>query len=357
MNTRERILAVLAHEKPDRLPNLEFGYWDETLTSWYRQGLPRSVTTNSEVESYLGLEGVTLFPLVPLQNGMCPAFERKVIEERDGHLIVQDHEGNLCEVPAGSSSIPRYIKYVIESRQDWQTFKQERLDPLHPERYGDLDLFAQQARRTGLPIIFNAGSFYGWLRNWMGVENFSYAIMAEKEWVAEMMDHLVGLTLHLIDRLPSGLIDLAWWWEDMCYNHGPLLSPRLFHELMVPRYQEITTALKRKGVVHNVLDCDGCIYELVPGWLEAGINVMFPLEAAHSDPVRLRQEYGERLLMIGGVDKRALIAGPTAIDREMEKLTRLIQAGGFIPTVDHRVPPDVTYKNYCYYLDKKRSLL
>jgi len=357
MTTRERLLAVLNHEKPDSIPDFEFGYWDETITEWHKQGLPLSVISNSEVEYYLGLEGVSIFPMLPLPNGLYPAFEKRVLEDKGDHLILQDIDGNLCEVPSSGSTIPRYLKYVIESRADWETFKRERLDPSHPDRSGDLALFSQQAKRTGLPIIFNAGSLYGWLRNWMGVENFSYALLSEKEWVGEMMDHLVLLTLQLIERIPRGLVDVAWWWEDMCYNHGPLMSPRLFHELMVPRYKEITASIKAKGILHNVLYCDGCIYELVSGWLESDIRVMFPLEAAHTDAVRLRRDYGDQLLLIGGVDKRALIAGREAIDREWERLTPLLQQGGFIPCVDHRVPPEVTLANYSYYLERKRSLL
>ncbi len=355
MTTRERILAVLDFQKPDRLPYMDFGYWDETITTWHIQGLPHTVTTNSEVECYLGLEGVSIFPYVPLVNGMFPFFERTVIRHEGDHVIAQDHEGNLCEMTTKETSMPKYIKYVLETRSDWEKLKEERLNIHTMDRYGDLDLFAKQARKTGLPIIFNGGSLYGWLRNWMGVENFSYALLSEKEWVAEMMDHLVDLTLHLVDRLPRGLVDMAWWWEDMCYNHGPLMSPRLFNELMVPRYKQVTAALENKGVTHNILDCDGCIYELVPGWMEAGITIMFPLEAAHTNPLKLRSQYGQEIKLVGGVDKRALIAGREAIDRELEKLAPLVQTGGFLPTVDHRVPPDVRFENYLYYLEKRKE--
>lgn len=356
MTTTERVLAVLALNKPDQIPYVDFGYWDETITAWHKQGLPYSVTTNSEVESYLGLEGVSIFPAIPLLNGLFPEFGRTVLEDRGEHLIIQDNDGNICEVPAHGSSIPRYIKFVIESKADWIRFRDERLDYRHPDRIGDLRLFAGPARKTGLPIIFNAGSLYGWLRNWMGVENLSYAVMSEKEWVAEMMDHLVEMSLHLIDIIPPGQVDLAWWWEDMCYNRGPLLSPKLFNELMVPRYKEITAALASKGVVYNVLDCDGCIYELVPGWLAGGINVMFPIEAAHTDPMELRKRFDPRLRMIGGVDKRALIKGAAAIDRELDKLAPLVAEGGYIPTLDHRVPPDVSFADYLYYLEKRKQV-
>ena len=78
----------------------------------------------------------------------------------------------------------------------------------------------------------------------MGVENISIALMTEKQWVAEMMEHLMEMTIYLIEKaLPDIDVDIAWWWEDMCYNKGPLISPKLFDELLIPRYKQITDAL------------------------------------------------------------------------------------------------------------------
>ena len=126
---------------------------------------------------------------------------------------------------------------------------------------------------------------------------------------------------------------------------------------MVPRYKEITAALARYGIDTNLLDCDGNIYELVPGWLEAGINVMFPIEALHTSPFKLREKYGEQVLLIGGINKMELAKDKDAIDRELEMLAPLVKQGGYIPTVDHRVPADVSFENYGYYLDKKKEIL
>jgi uroporphyrinogen-III decarboxylase len=166
------------------------------------------------------------------------------------------------------------------------------------------------------------------------------------------------MTLYLIEKTLPGLdVDVAWWWEDMCYNRGPLISPKLFKELMVPRYRRITDTLRKHGIDINILDCDGNIHELVPGWLEGGINVMFPIESAHTDVMKLREEFGKDVLLIGAVDKRALIKGREAIDQELARLQPLVEKGGYIPTVDHRVPADVTFDHYLYYVEKKREML
>jgi uroporphyrinogen decarboxylase len=310
------------------------------------------------MEAYLGLEGYCGLPLVPARNGLFPPFEKTILEVKADRRISRDEEGNIVETFLSVTSMPRYIRFGLETRADWERYQKERLDPSLEGRIGDVREAAQSAQAQGLPILFDAGSLYGWLRNWMGLEGLSIALLIERDWVEMMMDHLVELTLALIERaLPGIPVDAAKWWEDMCYNKGPLLSPRLFSELMVPRYKTITAALRKYSIDVNILDCDGRIDELVPGWLEAGIDCLFPLEAAHTDPWRLRQEYGKRVLLFGGVNKLALIRGKLSIDRELARLQPLVEIGGYIPCLDHRVPPDVSLEHYLYYLEKKKEIL
>jgi uroporphyrinogen decarboxylase len=337
---------------------MEFGYWGKTLTRWHEEGLPKKVDGSIAVERYFGLEGFELLPYVPAANYIFPPFELKVLEDRGNTRIVRDLEGNICEQPKDYSSISRYIEYGIKDKKDWEIYRNEYLDPKNAERIGEVKEAVAQAHGDGLPIRFVAGSLYGKLRNWMGMESISVALMLERDWIEEMMEHLTQLTLYLIEEaLADVQADFAWWWEDMCFNHGPLMSPRLFEELMVPRYKRITDALKSRGTDVNILDCDGNIYELVPGWLRGGINCMFPIEMAHTDPVVLREKFRQSVLLVGGVNKVELAKGREAIDRELERLRPLVEAGGYIPTVDHRVPPDVSFENYSYYMEKKKEIL
>ena len=358
MNTRERLMRTLRLQKPDCVPNVEFGYWTETIDAWYDQGLPRECQNDVQLEELLGIEGFERTRYIPVINGIFPCAERRVIEDHGASELIMDHEGNICEVVKKGASIPRFIRHAIQNRADWESFKRDHLDYTDPGRIGNVKDFVEEQHALGMPVRFNAGALYGWLRNWMGVENLSIAVMEEPRWVGEMMDHLVDMTLYLVENaLRDVECDLAWWWEDMCYNMGPLLSPRAFHELMVSRYKVITSALRQHGMDVSILDCDGSIHKLASGWIEAGIAGMFPLEAVWTDPFRLREEFGDAMLLVGGVNKRELAKDRDAIDRELERLDPLLRAGGYIPCVDHRVPPDVPYENYLYYLEQKRAWL
>ncbi len=116
--------------------------------------------------------------------------------------------------------------------------------------------------------------------------------------------------------------------------------------------------MKQRGCVVGIVDCDGNPHDIVANWMEEGVNMMFPLEvAAGCDPYAWRKEFGKDLRIKGGVAKEPLVVGGTAIDRELERLRPLLDQGGFIPHLDHLVPPDISYDNYREYLDKKRKFI
>ena len=96
----------------------------------------------------------------------------------------------------------------------------------------------------------------------------------------------------------------------------------------------------------------------MPQWLDAGLICMFPVEIGTwgADPIRYRNEYGKDLLIMGGFDKHILAASEVDIEAEVHRLTPLVEEGGFIGFCDHRVPPDVPYENYLFYLDTVRRV-
>jgi hypothetical protein len=91
--------------------------------------------------------------------------------------------------------------------------------------------------------------------------------------------------------------------------------------------------------------------------IEGGVDGVYPLEiTAGSDPFILRERYPE-LILVGGIDKRVLLEGKKEIDAELDRITPLIEQGGYLPMLDHLVPANVPLANYLYYLDGLRSRL
>ncbi len=201
--------------------------------------------------------------------------------------------------------------------------------------------------------------FYGQLRNWMGIENLSLALYDYPGMIEEMVGHWSELCARQIERLPADLPSRpVSWWEDMASKNGPLLSPEQFRRFIMPGYRRVMDAARRRGCALSIVDCDGNPAELVPCWLEVGVNVMYPLEVqAGSNPLEWRKRYGPSLLLRGGLDKEAVARGPRPSPMSWTALRPLVEQGGYVPHLDHLVPPTVGYGNYLEYLRQKRILI
>lgn len=358
MTHRERWLAALHFQLVDHIPDEEFGYWDDTFRVWHEQGLPREIDDNEKADLYFGFAPRAA---VPVDYGLRPPFERKVLEDRGEQLLIQDEHGALCLVYAsGQSSIPHFLEFRLKDRESWERDFKPRLDPDDPGRLppeAELERLKREWAARDYPLGISIGSLFGWIRDWAGFEGATMMVYDDPELLEEMMETITRVVTRVISRIaPYVDLDFGAGWEDMCFNQGPMISPRDFARLMVPRYRRITEVLNEHGCDIVYTDCDGNINQLVPLWLEAGVNCMFPVEvAAGTDPIALRDKYGKQVLLLGGVNKRALIEGKEAIRREMKRIAPYVREGGWIPHVDHRVPPDVTFENYLYYLDLKRD--
>ncbi|HBQ64329.1 MAG TPA: hypothetical protein DD727_05300, partial [Clostridiales bacterium] len=182
---------------------------------------------------------------------------------------------------------------------------------------------------------------------------FDYPDMVE-----DMVETCCLLVEDSLDQLlPVVDFDLATGWEDICFKNGPIISLDFFQEVVVPRYKRINAKLKKYGIDIWYTDCDGDVRPLLPGFLESGINCLFPYEVNSCvHPAELLAEYGRELRIMGGFDKMQLKAGREAIKAYMESLVPLVERGGYIPFCDHRCPPDVDPRDYLYYLDLKEKM-
>ena len=137
----------------------------------------------------------------------------------------------------------------------------------------------------------------------------------------------------------------------MAYKEHSMVSPEMVREFLLPTWKRWVLQIKRGGCTVVNLDSDGYVGELIPLWIEAGINCCSPVEvAAGNDIVEYRKTYGKKLTYQGGIDKRAIARGGKVIEREvMRVVPPLLKDGGFIPPCDHGVPPDISWPDFIEY--------
>jgi uroporphyrinogen decarboxylase len=150
--------------------------------------------------------------------------------------------------------------------------------------------------------------------------------------------------------LDARIVDCLFISEDMAYKEKSMISPAMTREFLKPAYDRWVGEAQAAGVPLIDMDSDGMVDELIPIWIEAGINVCDPLEvAAGNDINAYRGRFRRRMAYRQGVDKRCIARGGGAIEAELERIAPVIRSGGFIPGCDHGVPFDISWPDYLHY--------
>ncbi len=351
MNHRERFLNVMNYQPVDRnVYGVWTHGWPETYERWATEGYDRAREPYYQVDPWLWI-GHWFFP--------NPPFAREVIEENDRTILYVNHEGILMRERKDQpwSSMPQFVRFPAETREEFRAFAKARLQPDLAARIGAdyaQQLTALRDREAPLIIISDRwGGFFGGPRNLVGVEKLCMLFYDDPTFVEEMLDTLADFIIAMMGQILDYTdVDCYGFWEDMAYKTGPLIGPELMRKYLLPRYKRVVDYVRGRGVPFIALDSDGDVSELIPVWLDAGINTLYPFECqAGMDVLQVRKQYGRDLRIWFSIDKRALAIGPAAIDAELARIRPLIEDGGYVPGLDHSMPPDVPFANYRYYME------
>ncbi|MHC4984766.1 MAG: hypothetical protein ACYTFO_01290 [Planctomycetota bacterium] len=365
MNSKERYIAALTFGEVDKIPFQPGGPRESTMRRWHSEGLPEDRSWFDVLCEELGVEQEKQDdrprPHPSIDSLMRPQFEEKVLEHKNGHYICQDWKGNVCEISdefdvtylrsARDFVTRRWIKCPVETHADWEDMK-KRYDVNDPERYdkdfdANLKYLADRDYHTYLSIH---GPFWQ-LREWCGFEGLCMLCIEDPEFVDEMASFWENFISDLSARaLDAGTIDHVFICEDMAYKEKAMISPEMCRRFLMPSWKRWTKEAFQAGASIVEIDSDGKVDELIPLWVEAGVNVNSPLEvAAGNDIVEYRKLYGKKMGFCAGVDKRAMAKGGKVIEDELRRIEPVVKDGGYIPGCDHGVPSDISWPDFKYY--------
>jgi hypothetical protein len=368
MTHLERFLAVMEYQPVDRVPNWELGAWPQTRERWEQEGLKKNLW---HWNWFPGEEALGMDPreFIYFNNSYIPAFDVETLAEDERTVTFSDELGRVRKAlkegtsRGGRMSMDTYIRFPVNSMEDWQAIK-PRLQ-IYPERYEAYwQVFRVEGWRTRQhPLVFapNCGTlgFYWFARDLIGTENLSFAFYDQPNLVHDIMefhaDYLIESARPILEKTTVEYINLS---EDLAGKGGPLISPKSYKTFIYPRLRREVDFYKSHGVRYVGIDSDGDTEPVMSLMMDAGIDFLWPLErASDQDPIRLRKKFGRSLRLWGAVDKRELAKDKQAIDDHLRTFIPLIEEGGFIPAVDHTVPPDVPLENFLYYMKRKQALL
>ena len=364
MNERERLIATLLFQQPDKIPMITMGPRKSTVEAWRAQGMPASDSWFRALCSTLDIpydfpRQPQVWPAVDFR--MIPMFEEKVLEHKDGHYIVQDWMGNITEISdeydytyirnAIDFVTRKWHKFPVESRADFAQMK-TRYNPNDPARFAPD--FREQCRtltQRDYPMRLGFAGPFWQLREWCGFEPLCMLFMDDLAFVEEMTAFWSDFVAAVLTRaLEHYVPDVVVINEDMAYKHACMIAPALVRRVLLPVWQRWGAIVKSAGVPVYDVDSDGCVDQLIPIWIEAGFDCNDPVEvAAGCDIVNYRALYGRNMAYTGGIDKRCMARGGADLDAEIERIAPVVRDGGYIPGCDHGIPPDVSWQNMLHF--------
>lgn len=341
----------------------EFGYY--CIAEWNAQGLPANADFNA-VFQYDPPGNHALGQLGWCEADFRPRFEVKIVEDRGAYELEQDHAGRHVLYFKGRRNgfMPEYVAHPVKDWRTWEEDVKWRLDPETPERYactGMLMADAQEQAQRGIMIVQNLIGGYMYLRSLIGPAELLYLFCEAPDLLHDCMQTWFKLADAVIARHQQHVtLDEIYFAEDICYNHGCLISPDMMREFLLPYYRQLIANVKARQLdrsrhLYVQIDTDGFAPPVIPLYREIGMDVMSPFEvAAGCDVLDTAREY-PGLVIFGGIDKRVLATTKREIDRYVERILPPMRArGGYIPTCDHGVPTEVPLENYFHY--RKRCI-
>ncbi|NUP99222.1 MAG: hypothetical protein HUU35_05125 [Armatimonadetes bacterium] len=302
---------------------------------------------------------VTRFGL-PCATGLRGGGQPVVLEETAEYLIQRDSLGRTTKLFKQVASIGLPLDYPVKDWESWQRVKP--MLEFGEDRFGaDWEARTHAARAAGHLICTGIPGGFDLPRQLMGEEAVCLSFYTQPELIADILATAGETAFRVLERASGAVvIDSLSVHEDCAGKSGSLVGPRQISEFIAPYYRRIWDMLRERGTRLFQQDSDGDLRGVLESFVgEAGINSSIPIEpAAGMDPVALRQEFGSRLAMMGGLDKHVLRQSKEAIRRELEaKILPLRDAPGMVFGLDHRIPPGTPLDHYRYYVDTARELL
>ena len=347
MTSKERILAALDHREADRVPFWE-SYWGGTIARWHSEGLP----ADADIGARFGLD-----PAHHIGYDWTLQWPTELVEETDEYTITRTNNGSLSKSFKGHDSTPLWWDFALTDRASW-----EELKPRMGWNDTRIDLAAAKAANDAARDSFRVYACcclgFEKFKYLMGTEGILMALAADPDWAQEMCMSTADMAIDGLDYLMgNGLqFDAAFVTEDMGYKGKGFFSPRTYREVIMPCQQRFCEVCHARGIKVMLHTC-GQNMELVPLYVEAGFDVLNPLEVkAGMDIFALKRDFGEVLTLWGGIDVRAIAnPDPQVIEREIrEKVTMAKQGGGYIFSSDHSIPENVSLQQYEWMLELGR---
>jgi len=400
MTSRERVLAAIEHKQGDKVP-VDLGATPSSCISaiaynnlkkhlGITQGQTRIydvVQQLAEPEDFIIEKfGVDVLDVgrafnvdsdkwydVKLVDGSKAQYPKwfRPVKQPDGSWLAYDKEGDLiakmpstgtffdqCEFPyvdgypANFDDLPKAMSKVM-----WAIFAPSPWDHAGEEDFWDRlrEKCIELRKTTDKALLLGIGcNLFEWGSFLRRMDNFMMDVVADSDNVAKLLDalmesHMAGLEKAC--KYVGDVVDIIKFGDDLGMDTGPFMSPDSYKELFLPRHKQLCDYVKKNSSMKTMLHSCGGIYKLIPGLIEAGFEILNPVQTSCVDmePEKLKEEFGNDITFWGGgCDTRDILnrATPKQVkEHVLERLEIFSKDGGFVFNTVHNILPEIEPEN------------
>ncbi|NLX69769.1 MAG: hypothetical protein GX024_02530 [Clostridiales bacterium] len=336
MTSRERFARMYAHQEADRIPIIDTP-WQGTILRWRKEGL-----SDADWVEYFDIDRVA-----NISVDISPRFESKIVEETKDFITYKTPWGVTLRQQRVPDSTPEYLSFTVTNPDEWLKAKQRMTPGRDRIDWKYLKENYKKWRESGAWIQANFWFGFDVTHSWfVGTERLLLALVEEPEWCVDMFNHFLDMCIaHFEMIIDAGYeFDCITWPDDMGYKQNQFFSRKMYRELLLPVQKRAIEWAHSRGVKAHLHSC-GDIRPFVPDLVDAGLDALNPLEVkAGMDPIELKQKYGDRLVLHGGLNA-VLWNDPEAVEEEMRRLIPVMKEnGGYIFSSDHSIPNSVSFE-------------
>jgi uroporphyrinogen decarboxylase len=366
LTSKERVARCLARRPHDRVPLFDW-FWAESEEEFVGQIGDANIWCGIHDAKRGRHDKITLWEYfdfdlmqVAWPDQRLRLVPPTILEESGDWVLQRDGNEAVLRWWKHKMGTPEHVSFGINTPEKWAQVKalltasreRVRWDEFWP-RYRR----AQEAKRF---ICFAGVEIIESVKDTLGHELMCKAMIKQPEWIHDVFATYTQFEidmLRLVEAEGMGC-DGAFIYADIAYKNGPFMSPKHYREFVYPYHKRFFDEFHRRGMP-VIMHSDGDIRPLLPHFIDAGVDMINPLESRAGMDVReLAPQYGDRLGFCGNIDVTVLATN----DRERiraelhSKLSAAMKYRGYMYHSDHSIPPGVTLETYRWLLDEVRRV-
>jgi len=348
MNSRERFIKTIKHETPDRIP---LDGWF-SVPVWEELKEFKNIKDDEELRNELGIDFRMVLMEPSPDFSSKPFFLKNVgvgVGESDyfvreaGNLVYENEWGIKMRVSKDSDNWS-YAYHPLEKKFSLSNLIIPDLNI--PERFIKVK---EDIKKYKDNFVIFAGVSTLFRKGWLlcGFSNFLEMLLTDLASIEKLLDILMDFTINEIKLYVNNGVDLIELLGDLGTELSLFLSPDLWRRIFKPRLKNIIDAFKKENV-YFFLHSDGNIKDIIPDLIEAGLDILNPIQPECMNPADIKKDFGDKIVLHGtmSMQKTFLSANPgDVVEETRSRIEKCGNKGGLILAPSNVFTPDIPIVN------------